>query len=296
MTNRSAEQIGFPACRGRKVEAECSGGAVTSDGGALLPRQVDRRLGLTEAAARAVPDDRDPAKVVHSQLSLLRQRVYAIALGHEDLNDHASLRLDPALQTAVERDRELASAPTLCRLEHRAERKAARAIHGVLIERFIASFDAPPEELVLDCDATDDPVHGHQEGRFFHGYSDQYCFLPLYVFCGDQLGLSAPGQPGRGAARLGDPESAGPAAAGGLAQRADRVPGRLGLLPLEDARLGSSARAWATSRGWPRTGGSSAWPPKGWPGPKPSTPAPGKRPAASPSSITPRKPGTSRAG
>ena len=187
MTKRSADQIEFPGCRGRKVEAEFSGGAVTSDGGVLLLRQVDRKLGLTEAAARAVPDERDPAKVVHSQVSMVRQRVYAIALGHEDLNDHAGLRLDPALQTAVERDRELASAPTLCRLEQRAERKAAWAIHEVLIDRFIASFDAPPEELVLDFDATDDPVHGKQEGRFFHGYYDEYCFLPLYVFCEDQL-------------------------------------------------------------------------------------------------------------
>ncbi|HEX9843135.1 MAG TPA: IS1380 family transposase, partial [bacterium] len=97
------------------------------------------------------------------------------------------LRLDPAVQTAVERDSELASAPTLCRLEHRAGRQAALDIHRVLSEQFIASFVKPPQELILDFDATDDPVHGRQEGRFFHGYYDAYCFLPLYVFCGEQL-------------------------------------------------------------------------------------------------------------
>ena len=187
MTNRSAEQVEFPACRGRRVEAEFSGGAVSSEGGVLLLRQVDRRLGLFKQAARLVPDDRDPDRVVHSQLSMVRQRVYGIALGWEDLNDHAGLRGDPALQTAVERDEALASAPTLCRLEHRAGRQAALDIHRVLIEQFIASFAEPPEELILDFDATDDPVHGRQEGRFFHGYYDLYCFLPLYVFCGEQL-------------------------------------------------------------------------------------------------------------
>jgi hypothetical protein len=187
MTKRSAEQMEFPACRGRQVQAEFSGGDVSSDGGVLLLRQVDRRLGLTERVARVVPDDRDPDRVVHSQLSMLRQRVYGIALGWEDLNDHAGLRLDPAVQTAVERDSELASAPTLCRLEHRAGRQAALDIHRVLSEQFIASFVKPPQELILDFDATDDPVHGRQEGRFFHGYYDAYCFLPLYVFCGEQL-------------------------------------------------------------------------------------------------------------
>ena len=160
---------------------------MTSDGGVLLLRQADRRLGLTATAARALDDPRRKASCEHGLVEMLRQRVYGLALGYEDLNDHDALRLDPAIQTAVERDRELASSPTLCRFENRAGRGAAAAIHEVLIEQFIASFKKPPEELILDFDATDDAVHGHQEGRFFHGYYDHYCFLPLYVFCGDQL-------------------------------------------------------------------------------------------------------------
>lgn len=118
---------------------------------------------------------------------MLRQRVYGLSLGYEDLNDHDTLRLDMALQTAVDRDAALASAPALCRLENRTDRQAAWAVHEVLAAQFIASHQRAPKELVLDFDATGDQVHGAQEGRFFHGYYDHYCFLPLYVFCGDQL-------------------------------------------------------------------------------------------------------------
>ena len=118
---------------------------------------------------------------------MLRQRIYGLAAGYEDLNDHDTLRWDPAWQTAVERDKPAASSPTLCRLENRAERQSAIAMHQVLVEQFIASFAEAPTELILDFDATDDAVHGRQEGRFFHGYYDHYCFLPLYVFCGDRL-------------------------------------------------------------------------------------------------------------
>ncbi len=169
------------------MEADFAGGEITSNGGALLLRAADRRLGLTAAVARGLVDPRDGARVRHSVLDQLRQRVYGIALGYEDLNDHDALRHDLALQTAVERDRSLASPPTLCRFENRADRQAAWVIQEVLVERFIASFDKPPEELILDFDATDDAVHGHQEGRFFHGYYDHHCFLPLYVFCGHHL-------------------------------------------------------------------------------------------------------------
>ena len=118
---------------------------------------------------------------------MVRQRVHAVALGYEDLNDHDALRDDPVVQTACERDESLASSSTLCRFEQRAERQWAIAIQHQLVEQFIGSFAHRPEELVLDFDATDDPVHGHQPGRFFHGYYDGYCFLPLYVFCGQQL-------------------------------------------------------------------------------------------------------------
>ena len=118
---------------------------------------------------------------------MVRQRVHAVALGYEDLNDHDALRDDPVVQTACERDESLASSSTLCRFEQRAERQWAIAIQHQLVEQFIGSFAHRPEELVLDFDATDDPVHGRQPGRFFHGYYDCYCFLPLYVFCGQQL-------------------------------------------------------------------------------------------------------------
>lgn len=187
MTNCTSQPVLFPACRKRRVEARFDGGDVTSNGGALLLRQVDRQLGLTAAVARGFADGRQRGKVKHSVAGMLRQRVFGIAQGYEDLNDHGALRHDLAMQTAAERDGPLASAPTLCRFENRATAHWVWAIHRVLVETFIASFDAPPDEIVLDMDATDDAVHGHQEGRFFHGYYDHYCFLPLYVFAGDHL-------------------------------------------------------------------------------------------------------------
>jgi hypothetical protein len=180
----------FPSFDRRKIEASFTGGDVSSDGGVLLLRQADRRLGLVAALDRALPDPRNPHFIVHRQVDLLRQRVYGLALGYEDLNDHATLRRDPAWQTALERDEELASSPTLCRLENRVQRQAAFAFHRVLVEKFIASFGAAPAELILDFDATDDRVHGKQEGRAFHGYYGDWCFLPLYVFCGEQLLVS----------------------------------------------------------------------------------------------------------
>jgi hypothetical protein len=184
------ELFQFPAVKKRAVSASFTGGEVTSDGGIALLRQADRRLGLTKALARVLPDPRDPERMEHPLLALVRQRVYGLAQGYEDLNDHDTLRHDLAWQTAVERDQPLASSPTLCRLENRANRPAAWAVHAVIVEQFIASFARPPAELVLDFDATDDRVHGQQEGRFFHGYYGDYCFLPLYVFCGEQLLVS----------------------------------------------------------------------------------------------------------
>jgi hypothetical protein len=169
------------------VEAGFDGGDVTSNGGVLLLRQADRLLGLTGQVARGLTDERQPGKVRDRLIDMLRQRVFGIALGYEDVNDHAALRHDLALQTAAERDAALASPSTLSRFENRANRQSAWRIHEVLVDRFIASHSRPPEEIVLDFDATDDAVHGHQEGRFFHGYYDHYCFLPLYVFCGEQL-------------------------------------------------------------------------------------------------------------
>lgn len=190
MTKCNHRTVQFPSCKRRKVEAHFGGGAVSSDGGVLLLRQVDRRLGLTAEVASVLEDGRRQASCQHAVRSLLRQRVYALALGYEDLNDHATLRDDPALQTAVERETPLASSPTLCRWENQADRATAWAIHAALVDQFIASWQRPPRRLILDFDATDDVVHGNQEGRFFHGYYGQYCFLPLYVFCDRQLLVS----------------------------------------------------------------------------------------------------------
>ena len=156
----------------------------------MLLRQADQLIGLTRSLDEVMVDPRDPLRVTHSQRELLAQRIYGIALGYEDLNDHDSLRHDRLLQCAVERPDELASSPTLCRLEARADSKLAMAFSQVLVQRFIDSFKEPPEELILDFDATDDRVHGTQEGRSFHGYYHGYCFLPLYVFCGEQLLVS----------------------------------------------------------------------------------------------------------
>jgi len=181
------ELLGFPSFDRRKIEANFEGGNVSSDGGVILLRQVDRKLGLTQALDKVLPDRRAPEAITHRQIDLLRQRIYGLALGYEDLNDHATLRDDLLWQSAVDRDSPLASSPTLCRLENRVNRRAAWEIHKVLVEQFIASFEAPPEELILDFDATDDRVHGNQAGRFFHAYYGDWCFLPLYVFCGEQL-------------------------------------------------------------------------------------------------------------
>jgi len=187
MTDFTAKRIEFAPFKRRRVDVSFDGGDVSSDGGVLLIRQLDRRLGLLDAVAKALTDSRDPQRVTHTLTDLLRQRVFGLVQGYEDLNDHAALRIDPLMQSACERDTALASAPTLCRLENRATRAAAWAMHRVMLEQFIASFKHAPEELVLDFDATDDPLHGKQEGRFFHGYYDSYCYLPLYVFCGEQL-------------------------------------------------------------------------------------------------------------
>lgn len=179
--------IDFGRLGRREVEGRFDGGSMTSDAGVMLLSAADRKIGLMTAAARCIADPRNPLLITHAVRDMLRQRVYGLALGWEDLNDHQALRCDVAMQTAVGVDREVASAPTLCRLEKWADRATALRLSQVLVEQFIASFEQPPEELVLDFDATDAPLHGQQEQRFFHGYYDSYCYLPLYVFCGQQL-------------------------------------------------------------------------------------------------------------
>lgn len=195
MTICTSDPIRFQGVKGRKVEAFFSGQTITSDGGGILLRAADEAIGLVSRVARCFTDTRRKASCAHSAENLLRQRVYALALGYEDLNDHDELRHDPALQTAVGRDVDMASASTLCRFENSVDAKSLWALSSVLIDIFIESYQEGPEEIILDFDATDDEVHGNQEGRFSHGYYDHYCFLPLYVFCGDHL-LAAYLRPG----------------------------------------------------------------------------------------------------
>jgi hypothetical protein len=191
MTDCNRDPLPFSSVGPKTLVADFTGGRITTDAGALLLREVDHRIGLTDALNAAIPDPRHPVFIVHPQRAMLAQRITAIALGYEDLNDHQTLRSDPVLQIAAgvapELDLTLASPPTLCRLENRVDRKALIKIAEVLVDQFIASHLDPPEHLILDFDATDDLIHGQQEGRFFHGYYDHDCFLPLYVFCGDEL-------------------------------------------------------------------------------------------------------------
>jgi DDE family transposase len=184
MPNCTAAAIEFPAFKRRKIETQFSGGAITSDGGVLLLRTVDQQLRLAERIAEQIHDPRDPDRVQHPVLDLLRQRIYGLACGYEDLNDYDTLRNDIAFQTAVDKDQVLGSRSTLCRFEQQADRGVMWRVHEELLQQFIASYETPPQTLILDFDATDDPVHGKQDGRFFHGYYRHYCFLPLYVFCG----------------------------------------------------------------------------------------------------------------
>ena len=194
MTDCNRRALLFSSLGRKQIVADFTGGTLTSDAGGLLLREVERRTGLIDALAAAIHDPRDPARIQHDQRVLLAQRIFGIALGYEDLNDHQALRRDPVLAVLTGRppspEEPLASSPTLCRLENRVTRGDLVRLSGVLVEQFIASYESPPEELVLDFDATDDPIHGNQEGRFFHGYYDHHCFLPLYVFCGARLLVS----------------------------------------------------------------------------------------------------------
>jgi Transposase DDE domain group 1 len=191
MTDCNRQPLQFSSLANKAVVADFLGGRLTTDAGALLVREVAEKIGLFDALNAVIPDPRNPVFTIHDQHSMLAQRITAIVLGYEDLNDHHELRTDPALQVAAGKvpdpDLALASSPTLCRLENRVERKTLFRAAEVLVDQFIATHLVPPEHVMLDFDATDDPVHGHQEGRFFHGYYDHHCYLPLYVFCGHEL-------------------------------------------------------------------------------------------------------------
>ena len=194
MTDCNRSTLPFSTLGSKVVVADFQGGRLTSDAGALLIRQVADRIGLFDALDAVIPDPRHPVFIVHDQRTLIAQRITAIVLGYEDLNDHQELRTDPVLQLGAgitpEPEQPLASPPTLCRLENRVDRASLVRIAEVLVDQFLAAHPTPPEHLILDFDATDDPVHGGQEGRFFHGYYKCYCYLPLYIFCGRELLLA----------------------------------------------------------------------------------------------------------
>ena len=185
MTKSYHNPMQFSSVKRRRVEANFEGGEITSEGGVLLLRETDQKLGLIQAStvpsvARAVPT---------SQIEPLRQRIYGLALGYEDLNDHQILRHDGAIQTAVGVLNPLASPSTLHRLEQRHDKQSAVALHEVLLQQFIASFTKAPRELILDFDATHNIVHGEQEGRNFNGFYDEYCFLPRLLNWCDFAGI-----------------------------------------------------------------------------------------------------------
>jgi hypothetical protein len=181
----------------RRVEAEFSAGRVSTDGGALLLRETDRKIGLVGRVAACFRDGRMPGRIEHRVEEMLAQRIYGLALGYEDLNDHEQLRSDPVfgvLSGKRDLNEPLAGKSTLNRLEltGRSGRYhkigySAEAIDRLLTDIYIESQVAAPQRIVLDLDATDIPLHGHQPERFFHGYYDSYCYLPLYIFAGDQL-------------------------------------------------------------------------------------------------------------
>ena len=195
------EALTFQAVAGRAVVARFDGGTLTSDGGAVLLREVDRATGLLAQFAGCFRDHRDPARITHPVSALVRQRIYGLALGYEDLNDHDALRHDPLFAVLAEADdltAPLAGKSTLNRLElsaatvDEAERYKKIAVDHAAVDRlfvdaFLQAHPTPPAALVLDLDATDDPVHGAQEGRFFHGFYGHYCYLPLYIFAGEHL-------------------------------------------------------------------------------------------------------------
>ena len=187
MKESNGQSLLFSSANQRRVEADFEGGAVSSDGGLLLMREADRRTGLIDRIAAHVKDARQPGKVLHEVAEMIRQRTFGVIAGWDDLNDAESLRHDPVHQIACGSDKELASASTLCRFENRQQREMAWAVNRELVEQFIRSKQKAPASVILDFDGTDTPIHGNQEGKFFHGYYDCHCFLPLYVFCGDSL-------------------------------------------------------------------------------------------------------------
>jgi len=193
MKNYTTKCIQFKGIKSKKIEGSFTGGKITSDAGSLLLREVNKKTGFLKLFSKAIIEKRHSSYIRHELEEMLTQRVFAIACGHEDGNDHEHLRKDPIYQMAVNKDpsdeKALASPSTLCRFENAIDRQDIARISKVFIEQFISSYKTPPKEIILDFDATDDRIHGNQEQSFFHGYYYNYCYLPLYVFCGEKLVL-----------------------------------------------------------------------------------------------------------
>jgi hypothetical protein len=198
MTECNQSSFGFERSGRREIVARFDGGTISSDGGAFLLRQTDKRLDLLRRFAECFLDGRNQALVEHSISEMISQRVYGLALGYEDLNDHEQLRIDPVFGILAGKDNlaePLAGKSTLNRMElgtgindrYKKITFWKEVVDELLVNVFIESHEKAPAEIVLDIDTTDMPLHGKQEGRFFHGYYDNYCYLPLYVFCGDHV-------------------------------------------------------------------------------------------------------------
>ncbi len=267
-TDCTPVQIGFQGLGHRRVEAQFDAGQVTSDAGGLLLREAAVATGMMERIAACFRDGRDPSRAEHSVASLVAQRIYGIALGYEDLNDHEQLRSDPLLAVLVgkgdplgqdrvrERDRghALAGKSTLNRLEQAPLEERRNRYHRIgydtgkldrlLVDLFLESYAHAPRQIILDLDVTDDPVHGEQEGRFFHGYYGCYCFLPLYVFCGEHL-LRARLRPANQDASAGTVEELTPV----IAQIRERWPKVQIVLRADSGFAREALMAWCEEHG-----------------------------------------------
>ena len=201
-TECTQKDFGFHPLKHREIRAQFDGGAITTEGGGLLLREVEKRIGMVRQFAACFRDYRKVDLIEHTVEELVAQRVYGLALGYEDLNDHEELRKDPLLAVLVEKcdplGEVLAGKSTLNRLELTPATASAQArykkivadhaaVDRLFVEVFLAAHRQAPPQIILDLDATDDPLHGNQEGRFFHGYYGHYCYLPLYIFCGEFL-------------------------------------------------------------------------------------------------------------
>ena len=281
-TECNSAYLDFPMLGSRQVLADFDGGDISSDGGALLLRETERLTGIIRQFAACFTDHRNPDLIEHTVEELIAQRVYALALGYEDLNDHDDLRRDPLLATVVgkadptgktrqrqrDRGKALAGKSTLNRLEltpvgadkdSRYKKIVCRThdVERLFVTLFLQAHARPPERIVLDLDATDDPIHGHQLGRFFHGYYKSYCYLPLYIFCGDHL-LCARLRPADidACGRVGEAPRSGSWRRS--ARRGPRSRSRSAPTAGSAARrscAGARPTAWTTCSGWRRTRG-----------------------------------------